>query len=1573
MRGEVFREAAGMLIENEKPDLVHIGHPMRLGAFIGAARDYKIPYIITLTDFWLLCPKGIMLDNEDQLCGGPEGGNACHDLCPQFSDQLIRKRIGESRQLLYGATNVISPSRFLAGMFMKEIKDLHVGVINHGLDRGSLKNNNRRYRKGDKLNFIYAGSLTRHKGVHVLIEAFTKLKANNITLKIFGSGPDGHVDLLKKKAGKDRRIQFCGVFSEEQVGDIFSGADAVVVPSLWFENYPLVLHEALACNAPVIASNVGGMAEKIQDGFNGFTFRMGDVSDLRRILNHLINNPELFNTLKGNLKNFFMPTIEQEAFAYQKLYTKAADSHRREDGEARVKKHNEKHAERKAAVSIIIPVFNKVEYTSRCLETLYLSIDGEKEFEVIIVDNGSTDSTGEFLERAIRRHPNLRVISNQKNLGFAKACNRGARAASSGYLLFLNNDTELQNGWLETLMKILDYDESVAAAGSKLLFPDGTIQHAGVIIAEDRKSNDPLLAEHIYLRKPSDLPAANRLITYQALTAACLLVRKSAFEEVDGFDEGYLNGYEDVDLCFKLHQKGWKLVYQPASVVIHHESKSGPERFAKVSANRERLHTKWLGTIKPDVILEKDGSITQTDAGQVRYYSALKACCEKSQREINRDNDIISIVILTFNQLEYTKKCVESIRKYTPEHHEIIFVDNGSKDGTVKWLKQLVKEDDNYRLIENSKNLGFSKGCNQGIEASGGQYILLLNNDVVVTEGWLSGMIECLESSPETGIIGPMTNNISGIQKDIFADYQSVDHLDVYAKGFRERNRHRRIPVRRVVGFCMLFRRELVGKIGMLDESFGSGNFEDDDFCLRAALEGYENYIAGGVFIHHYGNRTFLGNRIDYYAAMAKNRKLFAKKWNGIDTASPLGKKLLVLKAAEKAESLYQKGMIQEAVEEYLNGIKHAPEDSGTYYALSEMLIDEKRFSDAGDVLKEIPSSEKSVKLTALFGYCNEGMDLTDEAEQCTDAVLSLDRKNALALNLKGVLAYKKGQIDEAEKLFSEAVACDPAFGEPHTNLGVLKWSAGIADEALYFSEKGFVLSPSQQDMLTIYHSIASAQGEFERMEWRLREAKSLHPFHRRITFFLIDVLIQQGKNEDAMREIQEAMITFGTDEGIISAALEIRKRIEEKKNEEPDAVHRRQEKGKLSLCMIVKNEEKYLARCLKNAPPVVDEIVVIDTGSTDRTKDIAEIFGAKVHNFTWKGDFSEARNFSLNFATGDWILVLDADEVISSDDHEAIGKLVRRNDVKPFAYSFVTRNYVKEMTVTGWTENKGRYREEAGTGWFPGEKVRLFPNDQRIRFENPVHELVEPSLKQAGIRIKDCSVPIHHYGKLGSDNVISKGDDYYLIGKKKLEEKKDDIQALFELAVQTTELKKYDKAVELWKSVIAFPGKVPDEILARAYLNMGGAYLELGKYGEAITSSGKAVELAPEFKGAVMNYALAELCAGDISRTFQALEDLLVSDDYPPAKTLLAAAYCISGKNEKGREYLHEMKGTGFNAAGYLYHYAKNIVSAGKRQEGTVLLESAVESGNVNKDILVLLAECYRNTDIGQAVHQPV
>ncbi|MBA4389330.1 MAG: hypothetical protein C0399_00105 [Syntrophus sp. (in: bacteria)] len=841
--------------------------------------------------------------------------------------------------------------------------------------------------------------------------------------------------------------------------------------------------------------------------------------------------------------------------------------------------------------------------------------------------------------------------------------------------------------------------------------------------------------------------------------------------------------------------------------------------------------------------------------------------------------ELSSIIILAFNELEYTKRCVKSIRKHTPEPHEIIFVDNGSTDGTVKWLSKLVQENDNYQLIENKENLGFAKGCNQGIEASHGEFILLLNNDVILVDKWLSGMLGCLNSASDVGIVGPLTNNISGPQQIVSDEYRSVDYLDKYAAQFRKKHRHRRIPLRRIVGFCMLFKRALAEQIGMLDESFGTGNFEDDDFCLRAALKGYRNLVAGDVFIHHYGSRSFIGNKIDYSASISGNRKIIEEKWT-LSTLSPEGKKLAALKATELADDLNQKGKTDQAIGMLIDGIKITPEAKEIYYALARIFVESKRFAEALEVVESMPeSAREELKGLEYAGYAKEGLGLDDEAATYTDRMLSLDKKYPPALNLKGVLGYKRGHKETAADFFRRALDSDPGYGEAYTNLGVLQWTAEKRDEALDYLKKGFVLSPIVPDTSSLYYSVVSSLGTYRDAENVFRETKGLYPNNKNITFLYIDALIQQGKFSVAMIEIEDAIAWFGLDEGILAAALSVREKLGPRAPGEKGP-----KKTTLSVCMIVKNEEKHLVKCLKSVRDIVDEMIVVDTGSTDRTRDMAVAFGAQVFDFKWNDDFSAARNLSLSKAIGDWILILDADEVISSLDHKRLLKTIDIGKQRPVAFDIVTRNYLVKSGSAGWTGNDGAYpQEEKGVGWFGSNKVRLFKNNNLVRFENPVHELIEASLNRAGIPIEKCTIPIHHYGRLDHDKLLAKGLDYCLLGRKKLEERGGgDYVAIRELAVQATEIGKFDEAIDLWQQALALRA---DDV--EALFNLAYDYMCIGKYQEALQAAKRSVELSPGTKDAVLNYALCEMLMGNVLKTTALLEESVSSENENPTLTL--------------------------------------------------------------------------------------
>ena len=297
-------------------------------------------------------------------------------------------------------------------------------------------------------------------------------------------------------------------------------------------------------------------------------------------------------------------------------------------------------------------------------------------------------------------------------------------------------------------------------------------------------------------------------------------------------------------------------------------------------------------------------------------------------------------------------------------------------------------------------------------------------------------------------------------------------------------------------------------------------------------------------------------------------------------------------------------------------------------------------------------------------------------------------------------------------------------------------------------------------------------------------------------------------------------------------------------------------------------------------------------------------------------------------------------------------------NGKKPMAWSFATRNYVVPVYTAGWTANDGTYaREEAGTGWFPSFKVRLFRNDRRIRFTNPVHELVEPSLRAIGIPIRESPVPVHHYGKLDQGKDLAKGEAYYELGKKKLAEHGDSLEALRELAIQAGGLKKHAEAVSLWQRVLCLSPE-----LAIAHLNLGTAYIELNRFVDALESSERALAAAPTMKEAAYNCGLCLLYAGQAARAVATLEELTRREpQYPSARVLLALAHCCNGQTEAGMQLLRLFRKLDFGFVDSLVKLTTKLMAAGRHGYAAALLQAATDSDNVNEELLHLREELER------------
>lgn len=243
---------------------------------------------------------------------------------------------------------------------------------------------------------------------------------------------------------------------------------------------------------------------------------------------------------------------------------------------------------------MVVPSFNGARLLSTCLEALLANPPEACDWRIVIVDDASTDDT---VGRFSSFHPRVEVVAREDNGGFAVACNDGAAVAGEvDHLVFLNNDTIALAGWLDALVAEAISEPGAAVIGSRLLYPDGSVQHAGITIGQDRRPYN------LYAGFPGEHPAVVRGKGVAAVTGACMLVRRTVFDALGGFDTAFHNGYEDVDLCLKAVEAGHSVRYCPGSVLYHLESVTrwpdGPVR--EIGPNDVLFDQRWGGRVVPD-------------------------------------------------------------------------------------------------------------------------------------------------------------------------------------------------------------------------------------------------------------------------------------------------------------------------------------------------------------------------------------------------------------------------------------------------------------------------------------------------------------------------------------------------------------------------------------------------------------------------------------------------------------------------------------------------------------------------------------------------------------------------------------------------------------------------------------------------------------------------------------------------------------------------------------------------------------------------------------------------------------
>lgn len=301
---EVF---ARHIIELGHVDVVHATYPQPFAPFLKVCREKNVPYVVTLTDFALLCHYTTMVDKKGFLCGGSQCGKLCEKRCSTYGVKSFLGRYNKAAKLMENACLLSAPSEFVANIFENEFPGIRVDVIPHGIGEAFQCSRKR----AETRHFMYAGTLSPLKGIHLLIQAFCNLDGDMV-LDIYGDGDGTYRSKLERIA--DKRVVFHGAASEDMMPELYNKAECVIVSSLWYETYNFVIREALACGCIVVASRIGALPEVVSEGKNGFLFEPGNPEDLKRAL----AGAQRFDW--NEYRTSIFPTKEEEYRKYEQIY-----------------------------------------------------------------------------------------------------------------------------------------------------------------------------------------------------------------------------------------------------------------------------------------------------------------------------------------------------------------------------------------------------------------------------------------------------------------------------------------------------------------------------------------------------------------------------------------------------------------------------------------------------------------------------------------------------------------------------------------------------------------------------------------------------------------------------------------------------------------------------------------------------------------------------------------------------------------------------------------------------------------------------------------------------------------------------------------------------------------------------------------------------------------------------------------------------------------------------------------------------------------------------------------------------
>jgi GT2 family glycosyltransferase/glycosyltransferase involved in cell wall biosynthesis len=608
----------GDFLDEWRPDIVHLHHLTCLSTGIPRQAAHRgIPVVMTLNDYWLICHRGQLVDLDGRRCLGPWNGRCARCLPPgalaspsafrslrtlqSFPIPGVSAAIGIAARVREAATPAddirgatvarlehmrsavadvrffLVPSATLAAAFAAfGLREDRVIRCNQGISTARFERIQRT--PSTYLRAGFAGGLQPTKGADILVDALDQLAGERVTVDVLGSSGGYHGDRHFAEALTTRlghqAIRRLGSVSHERMPAILEDIDVLVVPSTWIENAPFIIREAFAAGVPVIASNLGGMAEMVRDGVDGLLFPAGDSAALAAALRRLIENPDLLPALRAGIRRPM--SIEEDAAWLRELYLRAGAK----EGRAAVARSPQPEASSRqtAATDLTAVILNYRTADQTFLAARSLQSSLARPREILIVDNHSEDGSAAFLQHSLK---DVQVIASRHNVGFAGGCNIGIRAALQGgapFVLLVNSDVVLAPGAVGSLLRAIEQRTDIGVAGPVLLSREEPDHVASAGISFSRRTGR--MRHRAAGRRFSALGSAE-VRGVEAVSGCVMLIRREVFERIGLLDEAYFFSFEDIDFCLRARDAGFETVCVQDARAYHEGARSIGRRSAR--------------------------------------------------------------------------------------------------------------------------------------------------------------------------------------------------------------------------------------------------------------------------------------------------------------------------------------------------------------------------------------------------------------------------------------------------------------------------------------------------------------------------------------------------------------------------------------------------------------------------------------------------------------------------------------------------------------------------------------------------------------------------------------------------------------------------------------------------------------------------------------------------------------------------------------------------------------------------------------------------------------------------------